>query len=410
MFYEIVYLVFKESTMILEPTINELNDRIERFCLAMNSHDPSWNTAVILSKVNQYYFTGTMQDGMVVIKPNKKVYYFIRRSYERAKNESLLDNIFPMESYRDATIVIDPQWGNTYFETEIVTIGIMKRLEKYFHIEKTNSLDQVVGAIRAVKSEYELEWMKKSGHQHYNLLQNIVPSLLIEGISEAGFAAEVYEKMVKLGYQGISRFSMFQTEMVVGQIGFGESSLYPTSFDGPGGALGMYPSVPLLGSRDRKLKKGDLVFVDIAYGINGYHSDKTQIYMFGGKPTKEMIDAHRQCMDIQNRLAESLKPGAIPSDLYNSSIHRLDANFKQNFMGFNKRKAKFLGHGVGLHIDELPIIANGYQIPLEENMTIALEPKKGIPKVGMVGVEETYYVTPEGGICITGGSRDIIIV
>ncbi len=101
--------------------------------------------------------------------------------------------------------------------------------------------------------------------------------------------AELYAAQVKHGHQGVGRFSMFQIEMGVGQIGFGESSIYPTNFDGPGGAYGMCPAVPFIGSRERKLKKGDLVFIDIAYGINGYHSDKTQVYVFGGRPTAEMI-------------------------------------------------------------------------------------------------------------------------
>jgi Xaa-Pro aminopeptidase len=216
--------------------------------------------------------------------------------------------------------------------------------------------------------------------------------------------------MIKHGYQGISRFSMFQTEMIVGQIGFGESSLYPTSFDGPGGAYGMYPAVPLVGSRTRKLRKGDSVFVDIAFGMNGYHSDKTQIYLFGGKPTDETVKAHRGCMEVQKNLAEKLKPGAIPSKLYNSIMDGLDIDFKQNFMGFGGRQVRFLGHGVGLHIDEMPVIANGFHEPLAENMVISLEPKKGIADVGMVGVEDTYIVTPDGGKCITGGGRDIILI
>jgi Xaa-Pro aminopeptidase len=91
-------------------------------------------------------------------------------------------------------------------------------------------------------------------------------------------------------------------------------------------------------------------------------------------------------------------------------MDKLDDDFKQNFMGFGKRQVKFLGHGVGLHIDEMPVIANGFNEPLEENMVLALEPKKGISGVGMVGVEDTYVVTPEGGRCITGGGSDIIVL
>ena len=149
--------------------------------------------------------------------------------------------------------------------------------------------------------------------------------------------------MVEMGHQGYCRFSMFQNELVVGQIGFGENSLYPTSFDGPGGSTGVSPAAPFLGSRERKLKKGDLVFIDIGYAVNGYNSDKTQVYMFGAKPAAEVLRAHRACVDMQSRAAEMMKPGAIPAEIYNTLMDSLSEEFKQNFMGFGRRQVKFLG-------------------------------------------------------------------
>ncbi|MGC8767948.1 M24 family metallopeptidase [Calditerrivibrio sp.] len=61
-------------------------------------------------------------------------------------------------------------------------------------------------------------------------------------------------------------------------------------------------------------------------------------------------------------------------------------------------------------IDEYPVIAKGFDDPLEENMVMAIEPKKGIENVGMVGIENTFLVTAKGGISITGNDYDIINV
>jgi len=80
----------------------------------------------------------------------------------------------------------------------------------------------------------------------------------------------------------------------------------------------------------------------------------------------------------------------------------LEPEFLENFMGFGTRRVKFLGHGIGLQIDEIPVIARGFDEPLQEHMVLALEPKKGIAGVGMVGIENTFVVTPAGGRCITG--------
>jgi Xaa-Pro aminopeptidase len=105
-----------------------------------------------------------------------------------------------------------------------------------------------------------------------------------------------------------------------------------------------------------------------------------------------------------------LKPGAVPSAIYNDIMSKLDTSFLENFMGFGKRQVKFLGHGIGLTIDEVPVIAKGFDDPLEEGMVFALEPKKGIPNIGMVGIENTFIVTPEGGRCITGNNPGLIFV
>ncbi|HPD01259.1 MAG TPA: M24 family metallopeptidase, partial [Acetivibrio sp.] len=112
----------------------------------------------------------------------------------------------------------------------------------------------------------------------------------------------------------------------------------------------------------------------------------------------------------QNKIAAMLKPGMIPAEIYRDVMESLDESFKQNFMGFKERRVKFLGHGIGLHVDEEPVIAEGFNEPLLEGMLLALEPKKGIEKVGMVGIENTFKVTGQGGVCITGDNPGLIPV
>ncbi len=391
-------------------TRRELEERIDRLRLRLDADCPDWDSAVLTGRVNQYYFTGTMQDGLLLLRRDGGLYYFARRSYERAEAESPLPCVYPMESYRDVARVAGADCGRTYVESELLPLAMLERMRRHLRMDTVGGLDRAVLAVRAVKSPYELFWLRRAGAAHCAFLTEDVPALLREGMCEAEFVAELYKEMMRRGHQGLCRFAMFQNETVVGQIGFGVSSLAPTNFDGPGGAQGMSPAVPLVGSRDIVLRRGDLVFVDIAFGMNGYHSDKTQVYCFGGRPPEEALRAHGACMALQRRLAERLRPGALPSAIYREETDALDADFRRNFMGFGSRQAKFLGHGIGLQVDEPPVLALGFDAPLEENMVLALEPKKGIAGVGMVGVEDTYVVTPEGGACITGGGREIILV
>ena len=79
-------------------------------------------------------------------------------------------------------------------------------------------------------------------------------------------------------------------------------------------------------------------------------------------------------------------------------------------MGLGRNKVSFVGHGIGLAIDEYPAVAKGFDLPLEEGAVLAIEPKIGLPGVGMVGVENTFLVTPQGGKSLTGEDLGIIRV
>lgn len=396
--------------MIKKVPLTELKNRMRNFRERMDVSNPEWEIAVIFSKINLYYFTGTMQDGMLIIPRHGEATLWIRRSYERALDESLFSNIEPMNSFRDAAKRINELPDTVFLETEVVPLALYQRFQKYFPFKNVKSVDAQICAVRAIKSEYELSLTRDAGKIHQHVLEDLVPEMLKEGMSEVDLSTELYSVMVEEGHHGLCRFGMFDTEMLLGNVCFGESSIYPSYFNGPGGNYGMSPAVPLIGSRDRKLRKGDLVFIDVGCGVEGYNTDKTTTYMFGSSLPQYAIDAHNKCVAIQNETATMLKSGAIPSEIYTTIMNKLDSGFLQNFMGFGNRRVKFLGHGVGLLIDELPVIAEGFDEPLQEGMVFALEPKKGIENIGMVGIENTFIVTAEGGECITGDNPGLIPV
>jgi Xaa-Pro dipeptidase len=117
---------------------NELQNRMEKFKIIMEETYPEWEIAVIFSKINQYYFTGTMQDGMLIIPRYDEPNFWVRRSYERALNESLFSNIKSMNSYRDAAGSIEKIPETIYLETEVVPIALYNRFKNIFHSKIIN--------------------------------------------------------------------------------------------------------------------------------------------------------------------------------------------------------------------------------------------------------------------------------
>jgi Xaa-Pro aminopeptidase len=399
-----------ESKMSNKVPLPELNQRMHRFQKQMSLDHPDWEMVVVFSKINLLYFTGSMPEGMLLIQREKSSTLWARRSYERTIDESLFPSIQPMESYREVAGAYPELPKVIYLETEFVPLAMYQRFQKHFPFVEYKSVDFQLAMTRAVKSPWELGFMEQAGAIHQRVLEQRVPAILHEGMSELELASSLYHIMLEEGHQGVARFNMFDTEMMVGQIGFGESSLYPTNFNGPGGNYGMSPAVPGLGSRERRLAKGDLVFVDMAVGVNGYHSDKTMVYQFGRKLPDEVLSVHAQCVEIQHVIAAQLKPDNVPSVIYENVMNGLSPLFLENFMGFGKRQVKFLGHAIGLTVDELPVLAKGFDEPLQDNMVFAVEPKKGIQGVGMVGIENTFVVTPSGGRCITGDHPGMMLV
>jgi len=396
--------------MTTKVPLTELESRMKAFRTRMDVSYPDWKIVVVFSKINLYYFTGTMKDGMLIIHKNGEATLWVHRSYERALDESLFPNIEPMNSFQDAAKGISGLPDTVYLETEVVPLALYQRLQKHFPFKNVRSADSQICAVRAVKSEYELQLMRKAGRIHQHVLEDIVPEMLREGMSEVDLATELFSMMVEEGHNKVCRFGMLETEMFLGNVCFGESSIYPCYLNGPNGFYGMSPAVPLIGSRERKLQKGDLVFVDVGFGFEGYNTDKTTTYMFGSPLPQYAIDIHNKCVEIQNEISAMLKPGTAPSEIYNTIMSSLDKEFLENFMGFGKHKAKFLGHGIGLQIDETPLIAEGFDDPLREGMVLALEPKRGIENIGMVGIENTFIVTAIGGECITGENPGLIPV
>ncbi|GAB6283915.1 MAG: Xaa-Pro peptidase family protein [Methanoregula sp.] len=388
----------------------ELKDRLNRFRFQMDADHPGWDVAIFFGRINLYYFTGTMQDGMLVVPRKSDAIFWVRRSYERALAESRFPDIRQMSSFRDAAGTLLPCPVTVYLETEIVPLALFLRLQRAFPFSSAQSLDRQVARCRATKSAYELALMEQAGSIHQRVLEELVPEILSEGMSEAELCAELFRVMIREGHDGVTRFGMFGTEVVLGQIGFGESSIYPSYFNGPGSCYGMCPAVPLVGSRTRTLRNGDLVFLDTGCSCSGYNTDKTMTYMFGRALPDDAIASHDKCVKIQDSIAALLQPGAIPSEIYSATMAALDPAFRQDFMGFSNRQVNFLGHSIGLQIDETPVLAQGFDEPLEAGMVFAVEPKRGIRNVGMVGIENTFVVTPHGGRSITGHHHGLLPV
>ena len=147
--------------------------------------------------------------------------------------------------------------------------------------------------------------------------------------------------------------------------------------------------------------------VDLGGNFHGYMGDMSRVFSIGKLP-EEAYAAHQTCLEIQDAVAAKAKPGTVCEDLYNLAIDIVTkAGFADNFMG-TEQKAKFIGHGIGLEINEAPVLAPRMKQELEPGMVFALEPKIVLPGVGPVGIENSWAVTTDGVEKLTLCKEEII--
>ena len=361
---------------------------------------------------NLYYYTGTIQNGIFILTADNKHAFFVKKSYDRAKLESKLENIFPLTSLKNIGDELKNIFGfipkTIGFEGDVLPFALYKRYSKAFSESKLIDFSIPLRIIRSVKSNWEIENIKKAGEQLSKLFEHM-KGFIKEGVSELEIAAES-ERFVRLsGHQGIIRMRTFNAELFYSVICAGETANLPTNFDGPSGSEGLYPSAIHPAGRKR-VEKGKPVLFDFMGAYMGYLCDGTRIYHIG-KPEKEVEYAHNKCIEIQNFIAENLKTGAIPSEIYRKAVEKAKReNFYENLMGFKSNQVKFFGHGVGLEVDEFPVITDRFDFPLEENMAIAVEPKKYLENIGGVGVENTFIVSKNGGEKVIDYPDDLIVI
>jgi Xaa-Pro aminopeptidase len=388
----------------------EIFSRISR--LQQELAHTSLDGAVILDGINMFYYTGTIQNGVLFVPAEGEPLFFIRRSLERAKSETPLKALFQFRSLGEV-----PLWLGDYgcrtsrlgVDETTIPLSIFRKLSSALSQSAFQDINPSLSAIRSVKSDYEIGLIREAGKRHKALYDEI-PALIQEGMTEWDLGSAIHAHMLKLGYTGICRLAAFNSELFAGVISFGESANFPTASVGPDGLVGLSPAFSLLGG-GRRLKRADIIFIDTGFAYQGYYTDKTRIFVLGDPP-QEAVNAHRICLDIQEAVRCRLKPGVPPSQIY-EEVYRTEVvsrDFEEHFMGFGSNQVPFLGHGIGLVVDEFPAIAGKIDFPLKKNMVIAVEPKKGLTGIGLVGVENTFLVTEQGGEKLTFGSDEITVV
>jgi len=348
--------------------------------------------AVLFQNTDRFYYSGTFQDGVLLVRCGGDPVLFVKRTLERAIDESPIRQIVGYEDIGEVYEYI----GDHRLHTEKVGME-MDTIPAKFYLGLTKSFPSLnyvdiskdIRSQRSVKSEYEIELMREGGRRLDRVLglfrEEIRPSMTEYDLY--GILLELFRREDAILHVRTRSFSM---EVLPITILSGSNVARHSSMDSPsGGGAGISVSFPA-GPGHRVIEKGDPVLIDMAFNYGGYIIDCTRIFSLG-RVDSLLKRAHTVSTHCHEIFFERARDGVPIPDLYREIMEYVEKEgFSEWFMG----GVKFIGHGVGLELDEFPILSEQFRAHIQQGMTIAFEPKFIFEKGG-TGYENTYHIRKE---------------
>lgn len=362
------------------------------------------DAAIITYNVNLLYTCGRIVSGFLYLPVEGAEHLFIKRPnnvegervHQIRKPEQIADIM------REAGLAMPKR---LMLEGDELSYSEYTRLAGVFDESEIVNGSRIMAAARSVKTPFEIELFRRSGVINSEVY-NMIPSLYRHGMTDRELAVEIEYQLRKAGNLGIFRIAGQNMEIFMGSLLAGDNASEPSPYDFALGGAGLDVSLPV-GMSGSVVREEQSIMVDYNGNYYGYMCDMTRVYSVGRLPQKALT-AHQVCIEVQNEVAAMARPGVRCEELYDRAVDIVSkAGFSDNFMG-NRQQARFIGHGVGLEINELPVLAPRAKLELERGMVFALEPKIVIEGIGAVGVENTWAVTDNGVEKLTVCPEEIV--
>ena len=386
---------------------SEIDARIHAFQRTLEQQ--GLDGALIVHHTNLFYLSGTSQSCHLFIPRSGKPLLMVRKSYQRALKESPIEQIVEAKSLKLIPEILQGK-GFTLetlgLELDVIPYNTWQFYKKIFGNTNLSDISDPVKKIRMIKSDYEIGLLQGACAVLDQVFAE-VPAMVREGMTEIELASLFEAGMRRRGYSGCSKMRAFNQDFFLGNLTTGASGAVPSYFDGPVGGSGLTPANNPHGAGWKTIGPGEIIYIDYTCVINGYTADGARMFALGSV-SEPLQQAHRAALTILERITAMIRPGIICEDIYEQAVALAEEmGLHDHFMGIGNDRVRFVGHGVGLELDEYPIFAKGIKMPLAPGMTFALEPKFVFPE-GAIGIENTYALKADGLQVLTHAPQDII--
>ncbi|MFW9856777.1 MAG: M24 family metallopeptidase [Candidatus Thorarchaeota archaeon] len=356
--------------------------------------------ALIFSVPCLYYFTGIGVDGALYVPSEANPTHLVRRNIILAREYSQIDSIINLAKFSDLFDHLDiPNHSQLIIEKDVMPVSryeYLARLSRNQYEFQDGSL--LLRQLRSIKTEFELLQIRTAAQLIDRMFTFCVEHVTPE-MTEIELASGLNSWLFKNGHAGHVTTRAFnalnlQYPYVVSSASATSNILF-TPISGHG-LSAKYP----FGGSTRKLGKNTPFFIDACGNHNGYISDTTRTFICGqfNKNTQDHLES---LQTIKNFITSNLRPGKSLGQLFGAVMElSKELGIYEHFMGYQADKSPFLGHGVGLELDELPIFYKKGPC-LETGHVLASEPKFIDPNLMALGIEDTYAINNSGNRVLT---------
>jgi len=382
--------------------------------LQANLRHKGWQAALVMQPRDLYYYAGTAQPANLWVPDEGDPVLFTRRVHKLAQEATWIDLTVSASGFGEMSRALAdldlslPSDAILGVEQDVLPYRLVEGLKKNLEGVTLENLSPLVLKQRLVKDDEELARIRKAvelwekGHE-------AIMETLAAGVAEYEIAAAMENAARRGGGDGMVWPRRWDSYLPAGGI----VASGPNTWEVSGEAMtvtgvGLSQALPW-GPSSRRLEAGDLVVVDFALSYEGYHCDMTRTYCVGD-PSQEQRDLWERLLQLHLQVVDRVRPGVTGEELYLVARGLAeDTGLIYNFMGVGSERGSYIGHSIGLEVDEWPVLGAGYREPLPVGAVITIEPKFMVPGQGAVMVEDDIVVTPSGHEVISTLERELFV-
>ncbi len=390
---------------------NELEYRYRKLQVEMAA--AGMDAVLMAQNADLFYFTGTVQAGVLYLPVSGKPIYLVRRDFMRARMESALEHVVPLPSLDRLPDLIAGHGAlapkRLGLELDVLPVNLYHRYLSLFPDAKPVDATPLIRRVRMCKTHYEIHILQDAAGQADKAYRR-AREVIREGMSEVDLAAELEHVMRVEGHQGYVRMRAFNGEISGVQVLSGADAAAPACTNTALGGMGLTPAFGH-GASYNRIRRDEPVVVDFASCFDGYLVDQTRIFAIGSVSDR-MRKGYEDMRRIEELMMEMAVEGASWGGIYRACLERaLAMGYADAFMGTPGGQISFIGHGLGIEIDEYPFIARGFEEEtLEVGMAFAFEPKLVFPGEGAVGIENSFYLSEQGLKRLTFSDQELVLL